>query len=242
MPTNIITYAGGDFSSRVRKTFKPALVQPGKKVSYLWRTLGLLSLDWRNPERMILFEPAPKGVVVTISLLASLFNATHKAINEGQQEVFVSSLNAIRQILFTYIPIRATYFGTQDRVLSFANDQMAGVIKESTKSPNESLITEAISCVGDIGISSLAIPPIPRENERTAQQRMSSSNHSLCGHWNWLLKEAFFQSHMLMRSTAASEVINQLNRIALAAYQMEYGDVVFGDIHQPYRKSTKPVF
>jgi hypothetical protein len=224
---NIITYAGRDFSNRVRKTFKPALVQPGKNVGYLWRALGFLGLDWRNPERRTLFEPAPTGVAVTISLLASLFNATHKAIKEGQQEVFVSSLSAIRQILFTYIPIRATYFGTQDRVLSFANDQMAGVIKESAKSPNESLITEAISCVGDIGTSSLAIPPTPRENERTVKQRMSSSNHSLCGHWNWLLKEAFLQSHMLMRSTAASEAINQLYRIALAAYQMEYGDVIF---------------
>jgi len=43
---NIITYAGGDFSNRVRKTFKPALFQPGQKVGYLWRALGFLSLDW----------------------------------------------------------------------------------------------------------------------------------------------------------------------------------------------------
>jgi len=224
---NIITYAGRDFSNRVRKTFKPALVQPGKNDGYLWRAMGFLGLDWRNPERRTLFEPPPTGVELTISLLESLFNATHKAIKEGQQEVFISSLNAIRQIIFTYIPIRATYYGTQDRVLSFANDQMAGVIKESAKSPNESLITEAISCVGYIGTSSLAIPPTPRGNERTVEQRMSSSNHSLCGHWNWLLKEAFLQSHTLMRSTAASEAINQLYRIALAAYQMEYGDVIF---------------
>ena len=224
---NIITYAGGDFSNRVRKVLKPALVQPGQKVGYLWRALGFLSLDWRNPERRTLFEPPPTGVAVTISLLASLFNATHKAIKEGQQEVFVSCLSAIRRILFTYIPIRATYFGTQDSVLSFANDQMAAVIRESAKSPNESLITEAISCVGDIGASSLTIPPMPRENERTVEQRISSSNHSLCGHWIWLLKEGFAQSHMLMRSTAASEVIHQLHRIALVAYQMEYGDVVF---------------
>jgi hypothetical protein len=225
---NIITYAGGDFSNRVSRAFKPALVQPGQKVGYLWRALGFLSLDWRNPERRTLFEPPPRSVTLTISLLASLFNATHKALREGQQEVFVSSLNAIRQILFTYIPIRATYFGTQDRVLSFANDQMASVIKESAKSPNESLITEAISSVGDIGASTLTIPPTPRDNERTVEQRISSSNHSLCGHWNWLLKESFLQSHMLMRSTAASEAINQLYRVALAAYQMEYADVVLG--------------
>jgi len=225
---NIITYAGRDFSKRVRKTFKPALVQPGKNLGYLWRAMGFLGLDWRNPERRTLFEPAPTGVAVTISLLASLFNATHKALREGQQEVFVSSLNAVRRVLFTYIPRRATYFGTQDSVLSFVNDQMAGVIREAKETPNESLITEAIRCVGDIGVSSLKIPPISRTKDRTVEERVAPSNHQISGHWMWLLREGFAQSHSLMRSTAASEAISQIQRIALVAYQMEYGDVVFG--------------
>lgn len=225
---NIIIYAGEDFSNRVRRAFKPALVQPGQKVGYLWQALGYLSLDWRNPERRTLFEPPPTGVAVTLSLLASLFNATHKALREGQQEVFVSSLNAVRRVLFTYIPRRATYFGTQDSVLSFANDQMAGVIREAKESPNESLVTEAIRCVGDIGVSSLKIPPISRKKDRTVEERVAPSNHQISGHWMWLLREGFAQSHSLMRSTAASEAISQIQRIALVAYQMEYGDVVFG--------------
>ena len=34
---NIITYAGEDFSNRVRRSCKPALVQPGQKIGYLWQ-------------------------------------------------------------------------------------------------------------------------------------------------------------------------------------------------------------
>jgi len=235
----IITYAGENFCNRVRKALKPALVQPGQKTGYLLRVLRFLALDWRNPERMILFEVPLRGVAVTISLLASLFNATHKAIKEGQQEIFVSSLNGVRRVLFAYISRRATYFGTQDSVLSFANDQMAAVISESARSPNESLITEAIRCVGDIGASTLTINAMPRERENTVEQRMAFSNHSLCSQWIGLLKEGFAQSHTLMRSTAASEVIHQLQRIALIAYQLEYGDIVFGGYTLPISEIHK---
>ena len=222
----VITYAGNQFSHRVRRRTKKALPEPAGG-NQLWALLNYLGLNWRDPDRMILFSPPAKAMVVTNRLLASLFNVANKAMVEGQQEVFVSALIGIEKVIAAYIEKRASYFGTTDPVISYTIDQMASLLSASSKSSNEYLITDVVRCIGHGALLSLLIDVLPRKKDPSAEERMTHDNHPLTGSWMGLLGEAFELSHTLMRSTAANETINQLARIALFAFRREYGGVVF---------------
>jgi hypothetical protein len=222
----VIIYVGNRFSQSVRRRIKRSFSEPARW-QQLWALLNRLGLDWRDPDRMILFSPPAKAVAVTNLPLASLFNVANKAIAEGQHEVLVSALIGITNVIASYIEKRASYFGTTDPVISYTIDQMSSLLRASSKSSNEYLITEIVQHVGHGALVSLLIDPLPRKKDPSIEDRMVRGNHPFSGSWIGLLGEAFELSHTLMRSTAASEAINQLAQIALFAFQKGYGDVVF---------------
>lgn len=222
----VIIYAGKRFSQKVRRKTKIAISE-SSRWSRLQVVLNYLGLDWRDPRRRILFSPPAKAMAITNLPLASLFNVANKAVAEGQHEVFVSALVGIGNVMRAYVEKRASYFGTTDPVISYTVDQMASLLSASSKSSNEYLITDAVQLIGNGALVSLLIDPLPRKKDPSPQDRMLHANHPLSSSWINLLGEAFGLSHTLMRSTAASEAINQLARIAMFGFRSGYGDVVF---------------
>lgn len=222
----VVAYAGNRFGEKIRRKTKRALPDSAGG-NWLWVLLNYLGLNWRDPKRMILFAPPAKAVAITNPLLATLFNVANRAVVDGQQEVFVSALFGIKRVLGAYIEKRASYFGTTDPVISYTIDQMSSLLSASSKASNEYLITEVVRCIGDGTILSLFIEVMPRRKDPSIDEKMSRGNHPLTSLWMGLIGEAFELSHLLMRSTAANEAINQLARIALFAFGREYGEVVF---------------
>jgi hypothetical protein len=223
----VMVYAGGWFSKRVRRGVKRPVVEDVPR-KWLWTLLHYLGLDWRDPDRMTLFSPPQKAIAVTNPLISSLFNVANKSVVEGQQEVFFAALIGIKKVIAAYVKKRASYFGTADPIISYTTDQLASLLSASSKSSNEYLITEVVRCIGDGAILSLEIDVLPRKKYPSVDERMTrGNNHPLTSSWIQLLGEAFELSHTLMRSTAASETINQLNRIAVVAFLREYGGIVF---------------
>lgn len=221
-----IIYAGIFFSKLIRRTLKPSVVSPDARPSRFWRLLSSLGLDWRDPERMSLFTPPSKGTEITISSLRSLFNAANKAIEENQQEILLANLTAILEISITYTIIRASYYGSEDDVYSFLNNQIAPLIKVASKSTNEYMISDLTRVAGALGVLSLGIANTPTNIKSTDEVRLTPKSHSLSGLWVGLLEETFKLCFTMMRSYAPSEVIQQLQRIALVAYSKEYFGVV----------------
>lgn len=221
-----IIYAGMFFSRLVRRTLKPSVFSPDGRPSRFWRLLSSLGLDWRDPERMSLFTPPSKGTEITISSLRSLFNAANKGIEENQQEILLANLTAILEISITYTIIRASYYGSEDDVYSFLNNQMAPLIKVASKSTNEYMITDLTRVAGTLGALSLKIANSPTIINSKDEGRMIPKSHSLSGLWIGLLEETFNLCFTMMRSTAPSEVILQLQKIAFAAMGKEYIAVV----------------
>ena len=186
---------------------KPPIHYAGNNPNYFWKFLLNLGFDWRNPERLKFFEPPNKGVAVTNSYLSGLFNAANKAIHENQQELLSASLFSIGTILRTYTKVRRSYYGSTDFVFTYTNDQMAALLKASSKSPNEYLILEIVRYIGSIGSLSLQISELPKNIEKGRPKRDMPKDHTLSLAWLGLLGEGFEHSHFLMRSTAASEAI-----------------------------------
>ena len=219
-------YAGMSLSRKIRRIFKPSILPPNGKPSRFWHVLSFLGLDWRDPERMNLFTPPNKGIAITISSLRSLFNAANKAIEENQQELLLAILSAIIEITVAYTNIRASYYGSEDEVYSFLNNQMAPLLKSASKSPNEYMITDLVRVSGILGIRSLDIAGLPESIGAQKEYPGMKKSHSLSTFWINLLEEAFELCFTLLRTTAPTEAIQQLKNIAFVAYQKGYTDVI----------------
>jgi hypothetical protein len=219
-----IEYAGLYFAKRIRRTIKKPLVHPEKDEGIFWRILTSYGLDFRDPERLVPLVPPPKDQDKAIRFFMGLFNAANKAIQDGQQEVLHSSLRGIHDVAIAYTEKRKHYIGGDDQVFSYINDQMASLIKASAKSPNQHMITDIITGTGFLGRLTLKIGKYPNTiNENIEKEQR---DNSLVMYWFDLLKEGFEISHTLMRSTAASESINQMEYIAIEALKEGYSEVI----------------
>jgi hypothetical protein len=157
--------------------------------------------------------------------LRPLFNVLNQAIRDGQHEVFDAGLEAIYSLVSAYTERRKLYFGGEDRVFAFLNDQFAGILTATSKDSNQYLITDVTGYVSAVGRLALKIAPYPRDH---SQERFTTvhSSHDLVIAWFRLLQESFELSHVLMRSTAASTALIEAGSLAASAVQSGYSDVV----------------
>lgn len=218
-----VEYAGLYFAKRIRRSIKKPLVHPEKDEGIFWRILTAYGLDFRDPERLVPLAPPPKDQDKAIRCFMGLFNAANKAIQDGQQEILHSSLKGIYDVALAYTDKRKHYIGGDDQVFSFINDQMASLIKASAKSPNQHLITDIITRTGFLGRLTLKIGKYP--NTINGNIVREQRENPLVMYWIDLLKEGFEISHTLMRSTAASEAIKQMEYIAIEALKEGYSEV-----------------
>lgn len=218
-----IQFAGQDFAGRVRRAIHPPIDLA--KDNILWRAAMAIGLDWRNAERRVPLVVPARGASVAVNLLTSLVNAANKALQENQREAFLASLDAIGRVADSYSERRALYYGVDDQVFSYLNDQMAMLAGAAAKCPNEHLLTDAIRCIGYLGSLSTRIGRQPRTPER-GEAGTVRENHQPSQLWIGLLTECFGKSYTLQRTTAASEAIIQLGRITTEALRVGYPGAV----------------
>jgi len=223
-PERAVLYAGARFGRTVRRRVKKSSLVLQGKPSRFWVVLRWLCLDWRDPERMKLYEPPSKGLPWVNRYLASLFNTANKAIEENQQELLSHSLMAILTLLQSYVERRKTYYGSKDSVLAEANNQMAALLKAACNSPNEYMPTLVVRCIGRIGALSLQIEEQPPIEETESPFGPVPKRHALSLLWAGLLEEAFELTHPLQRTTAPYEAISQLTFMGALCHKKEYFD------------------
>jgi hypothetical protein len=95
----------------------------------------------------------------------------------------------------------------------------------TAKAPNQYLITNVITTTGTIGRIALRLGG-PIDKDKIDYPR----SHPLFVHWFGLLVEGFNLSHTLMRSTAASEALEQMSLLANAAILAGHGEHVRGTV------------
>ena len=229
-----IQFAGKDFAGRVRLAMRPPIDLT--KDSFMWRAAMALGLDWRDAERRVPLIVPGKGASIALSVLTSLVNAANKALQENHREAFLASLDAIGRVADSYSERRALYFGADDQVFSYLNDQMAMLVGAAAKCPNEHLLTDAIRYIGYLGSLSIRIGKSPRALNQ-AEATTIRENHQPSQSWTGLLTECFGKSHTLQRSTAASEVLIQLGRITSEALRAGYS----GTVRFSYLPSIKQI-
>jgi hypothetical protein len=103
---------------------------------------------------------------------------------------------------------------------------MIPLIKNASKSLNEYMITDLVRVSGALGVRSLEIASLPYLKEVVDKHPGFPKSHGLSTFWINLLVEAFELCFTLMRSTAPSEAIQQIQNIAIVAYQKGYSDVI----------------
>lgn len=227
-----VTYVGFRFSGRIRRaTRKPH--DPKQKQSSLLRLLSsVFGLSLWNLDRLSLLSPPEASLVEAERYLMGLFNAANRAVQDTQHEVFRASLVAVQDVAAAYAEQRRGYFSAQDSVFSFLNDQMAALTGGAAKAPNEHLMAEAVACTGFLGRLSFKIGG---RGERRDDSAFSDEGHGLAAYWINLLKDDFYLSHHLMRSTAPSEVIRQLQLMAITSIVEDY----VGTIRYSYLPAVK---
>jgi hypothetical protein len=225
-PERAVLYAGARFAQTVRRRIKRSILVLEGKPSRFWTTFRWLGLDWRDPERMRLYEPPRNGPPVVSRYLASLFNAANKAIEENQQELLSHSLMAILSVLQGYIERRKTYYGSRDSVLNEANNQMAALLKAACNSLNEHMATLVVRCIGRIAALSLQIEEQPPMKESVSPFGPVAKRHALSLLWAGLLEESFELTHPLLRTTAPYEAIEQLTVMGALCHEKEYFDTM----------------
>ena len=146
-------------------------------------------------------------------------------MRDGQHEVFDAGLEAIYSVVIAYTERRRLYFGNEDPVFSFLNDQFAGILSATAKDINQYLITDVTEYVGAVGRLALKIAPYPR-NDQAEEFATVHRSHDLVIAWFRLLQESFGLSHALMRSTAASTALIEARSLAASAVQTGYSDAV----------------
>jgi len=223
-PERAVLYAGARFGRTVRRRVKKSILVFEGKPSRFWLVLRWFGLDWRDQERMKLYEPPSKGLPWVSRCLASLFNAANKAIEENQQELLSHSLMAILTLLQSYVERRKSYYGSKDSVLTEANNQMAALLKAACNSSNEYMPTLIVRCIGKIGALSLQIEEQPPIQETTSPFGPVPKRHELSLLWAGLLEEAFELTHPLQRTTAPYEAISQLTFMGTLCHKKEYFD------------------
>ena len=163
--------------------------------------------------------PPTRPAQLATKMVAGIFNAAHKALRENEHEMFVESMGALIRVADSYATGRSKYFGTSDAFFSYLDDHLAVLLVAASKAPNQYLITNVVNTTGIIGRIALRLGgPVDKDKVDHAQ------SHPLFVHWFGLLVEGFNLSHSLMRSTAASEALEQMSSLTNAAILAGYGE------------------
>lgn len=210
-----VIYAGHSFAKRIRRRVKLPYSKFVKENHILWRCLQFLGLDFRDLDRLIPFEAPRAAVACANKCLVPLLNAAHRAIAEEQQEVFAACLVSIDRVARAYVKRRKFYRSGMDPVLRSLNDQLAALLKASTRCANESLIAQVVTLSGHIGTMSYEMHRVEDSESGALFDSMDDTN-SMAPHYYELLKEGFNLAHSLKRSTAASYAIVQMRQMAIA--------------------------
>ena len=210
-------YVGGHIGRKVARSFGDPITKPSR----FWKPMLLFGLDWRNPERAVLTAPPARPPQLAIKMVAGIFNAAHKALRDNEHEMFVESVTALIRVADSYATPRSKYFGTSDSFFSYLDDHLAVLMAATAKAPNQYLITNVVTTTGTIGRIALRLGgPIDKDKIEYPQ------SHPLFVHWFGLLVEGFNLSHTLMRSTAASEALEQMSLLTNAAILAGHGEHV----------------
>jgi len=220
-----IVYTGFHFSKRINRSMKKAVVLSDKP-SRFWNILSALAFDWRSTDRFSYLKPPQKYLNAVSIYLNALFNAANRAIREGEQEIFRAALSGVLQVMTAYTQKRASYYGSDDEVFSFLNNQMGAIMHSTSKISNEYLITDAIRYSGLFGKLTLDIGSADKLKAGDEIQRKMPKGHPMALYWIGQLKEGFNVSHSLMRCTGASEAQEQLLGIATKALKKGYDEVI----------------
>lgn len=233
-----LIYAGFRLAKIISKKMKKPPIMKNKTVPVLWRILGSVGLDWRDPDRLLYLTPPRRDSNRASKYLNTLFSAANKAIQNGEQEIYQASLSSIFQVMKAYTQKRSFYYRSDDEVFTFVNNQMAALIHSASKISNEYLITDTIKLVGLIGKLSLDIGDVRKLNTDDSVMKNMPRGHAIALHWIGLLKEGFSLSQKLVRSTGATEAQEQLLGMAIRAMKKSYDEVVLynylptiGEIH-----------
>lgn len=210
-------YVGGHIGRKVAHSFGTPIGKP----SGFWKPMLFFGLDWRNPERVVLTAPPARPPQLAIKMVAGIFNAAHKAFRDNEHEMFVESVTALIRVADFYATPRSKYFGTSDAFFSYLDDHLAVLMAATAKAPNQYLITNVVTTTGAIGRIALRLGG-PIDKDKIDYPR----SHPLFVHWFGLLVEGFNLSHTLMRSTAASEALEQMSLLTNASILAGHGEHV----------------
>jgi hypothetical protein len=216
-----ILYAGYRLARKTRTVVRKPCSLLEEPQPFLWRFLGAIGLDFRSMDRLFPVEAPERLVNQVHTYLLALINSSHKALVEGQSEVFSACLASITRVTEAYTDRRRLYGSRRDPIFRFLNDQLAGLVKASLKTTNESLLTEITTQIGNIGVFSFRIHGTsdPQTREQAPE---FLDNHPIASQYYGLVHEAFLQGYRLQRSTAASRAIEQLQRLAVAGLVAGY--------------------
>jgi hypothetical protein len=210
-------YAGWHIGNKVART----LLNPITKPTPFWKVMMYFGLDWRNPERIVVTVPPARPAELAIKMVAGIFNAAHRALRDNEHEMFVESMGALIRVADSYATGRSKYYGTGDAFFSYLDDHLSVLLVATSKAPNQYLITNVVNTTGTIGRIAMRLGgPVDKEKIEYPH------GHPLFVHWFGLLMEGFDLSHTLMRSTAASEALEQMCLLTNAAILAGYGDQV----------------
>ena len=213
-------YVGGHIGRKIARAFGDPVAKPGKP-SRFWQFMMHLGLDWRNPERIVITAPPVRPAQLAIKMVAGIFNAAHKALRDNEHEMFVESVTALIRVADSYATPRSKYFGTSDSFFSYMDDHLAVLMAAAAKAPNQYLITNVVTTSGSIGRIALRLGG-PIDQEQVDYPR----SHPLFVYWFGLVEEGFNLSHTLMRSSAATEALEQMTLLTNAAMLAGHGEHV----------------
>lgn len=187
----------------------------------LWIFLGYFGLDFRSPSKIMASMP-PFAVNLTLDTHNALLGVANKALIEGQRDVFIASLNSIEVSMSHYSVKRKLYHTTQDSVFTYLNYQLAGLIETTSKSQNEYLISDLIISMGRLSKLSYCLGKWELIDLSTApsDKRVEHGRNFMVSLWMNNFFQSFESTHVLTRSTGASDSIRQLGDLTIYSIAM----------------------
>jgi hypothetical protein len=215
-----ILYVGHHSAKRVaRETKPPASGVSDSKRGRTWAFLQLVGLDFRDPERFSGFSPPSRGSQRAARALLGLSNAGSRALQDSQPESFRACVAGMVDIVRAWTEARNLYKASDDPVLRFLNNHFATLIRRAAEASDESLVREAVLGCGLIARLSLLIGRRPEFEDGRPRSDMFPEPTPF---WIGLLTESFLQTHLLTRSTAASEALTQMKLTAIGGLSIGF--------------------
>ncbi|QCZ94408.1 hypothetical protein [Salinimonas iocasae] len=219
-----VRYFGVASAKRINTVMLPPIKVNSQVYQYFWRSLNFLGLDFRNKDRFQLITPPSKGYDVAMESIGALLGIANKAALEGQHDVFISSLISIEATMEAYAAKRKYYVSSEDEVFTYLNYQFCALVESTSKIPNQYLISNLTSSVGNIAKLTYSIGNIPRELVEDGHP--GNSNNFTTALWMGLLVQCFEHTHTLTRSTAAHASIGKMSDLAKTSIMFNDSDAI----------------